>query len=408
VPPAERPGGHPESGVAAVTPEPSAASDQAPYVKRTKRWSLVVLVLIAFVGAAIVAAPVLIAVVLGTVLAVSAQRPFRIVCKALHGRKGLAAALVTAAAGLLVAFVGSGFLVALANELMRLVTHLNEHGSSGSLSAIIGERAAYAIERAGIDTGKLYAWLQREVEAAASFAAASAAVVLRTTSEAFLGFIVALMTMYYMLLEGPGLAHRLERVVPLEPRHTRALLVEARDVAHSAFIGTIATALVQGVIAGIGYAVLGVPQPMLWAAATALASFIPVAGTALVWGPVVVYLLVEGHPARALFMTAWGLIVVMALSDYVIRPRIVGRRGHAHPLLTLIALLGGIEVFGLAGIIIAPIVMSLFVAAFRLYEREVTAGAVPGTRPPSERVGQGRLCEGTSEAGTSLCEVGPA
>ena len=86
-------------------------------------------------------------------------------------------------------------------------------------------------------------------------------------------------------------------------------------------------------------------------------------------------------------------------------------RGHAHPLLTLIALLGGIEVFGLAGIIIAPIVMSLFVAAFRLYEREVTAGAVPGTLPPEERVGEGdqsRLCEGTSEAGTSPCEVGPA
>ena len=61
----------------------------------------------------------------------------------------------------------------------------------------------------------------------------------------------------------------------------------------------------------------------------------------------------------------------MALADYVIRPRIVGGHGHGHPLLTLVALLGGIEVFGLAGLIIAPIVMSVSVAAFRLYEREM-------------------------------------
>ena len=80
---------------------------------------------------------------------------------------------------------------------------------------------------------------------------------------------------------------------------------------------------------------------------------------------------------RAVLLAAWGILIVTSLADYVIRPRIVGARGHGHPLLTLIALLGGIEVFGLAGLIIAPIVMSVFVAAFRLYEREVRTGALP-------------------------------
>jgi predicted PurR-regulated permease PerM len=70
-------------------------------------------------------------------------------------------------------------------------------------------------------------------------------------------------------------------------------------------------------------------------------------------------------------MVIWGIFAVTMLADYVIRPRIVGSHGHSHPLLTLISLLGGIEVFGLAGLVIAPMVMSLFVAALRLYEREV-------------------------------------
>jgi predicted PurR-regulated permease PerM len=85
----------------------------------------------------------------------------------------------------------------------------------------------------------------------------------------------------------------------------------------------------------------------------------------------------EGHPVRAVLLVVWGVLIVTSLADYVIRPRIVGSRGHGHPLLTLIALLGGIEVFGLAGLIVGPINMSIFVAAFRLYEREVKAGIVP-------------------------------
>ena len=344
-------------------------------------FALVGVVTAAFIAAAVVASPLWIAIALGGVTAISAHRPYRFLRRKLGGRSSWAAGIVTLVAGLLLAVVGSSIVIALTNELMKLVAHLNAHGASGSLEALIGQRPTEAIERVGIDTTKLYAWAQRELSAAASFAASMAAVVVRTTSEALLGLVVALLTMYYVLLEGPELARRIERIAPLEPRHTRALLVEAREVARTAFIGTIATAIVQGLLGGIGYAMLGVPQPVLWAVATALASFLPVIGTLIVWVPISGYLLVEGHPVRAIILVAYGILVITSLADYVIRPRIVGGRGHGHPLLTLIALLGGIEVFGLAGLIIAPIIMSVFVAAFRLYEREVRTGGLLGAKP---------------------------
>ena len=365
----------------ATTPSttvPPGLSEAAPYVPKTRKWALVGVVVASFIAAAAVAAPLWIAIVLGGVMAISAYRPYRILRGKLGRRASWAAGIVTLVAGLLLAFVGSSVLVALTNELMKLVAHLGAQGEAGSLAALIGQRPTEAIERLGLDTTKLYAWAQRQLEAAASFAATTAAVVVRTTSEALLGLVVALLTMYYMLVEGEGLARRIERIAPLEPRHTRALLVEAREVARTAFIGTIATAVVQGVLAGIGYAVLGVPQPVLWAAATGLASFLPIIGTLIVWIPVSGYLLVEGHPVRAIILLAYGILVITSLADYVIRPRIVGS-GHGHPLLTLIALLGGIEVFGLAGLIIAPIIMSVFVAAFRLYEREVRTGGLLAT-----------------------------
>jgi predicted PurR-regulated permease PerM len=83
-----------------------------------------------------------------------------------------------------------------------------------------------------------------------------------------------------------------------------------------------------------------------------------------------VWLLTTGHVVRALLLTAWCLLLVMAANDYVIRPRLVGRGGEAHPLLMLVALLGGISVFGIAGVIVGPVIMALFVASAKIYERE--------------------------------------
>ena len=123
-------------------------------------------------------------------------------------------------------------------------------------------------------------------------------------------------------------------------------------------------------MAGLGFAVFGVPHPATGGALLALTSFIPVIGTLLVWVPAAVWLLASGHLARALLLTAYCLVILMAGNDYVVRPRLVGSAEDTHPLLTLVALIGGISVFGVAGVIVGPVTLSLFVASARIYERE--------------------------------------
>jgi predicted PurR-regulated permease PerM len=359
-----------------ATTQPSSPSVSA-YVPRTRRWALVAVVLGSFAAAAWVAHPLWVAILLGVVMAVSVHRPYQALLARIGERRATwAAAIVTLGSGVLVGVAGTLVLITLSNELMRLVAHIDAHGNAGSLAGLIGERGAAGVRDLGIDTERVYAWMRRELEAAASYMATLAAIVVRTASYAILALIVSLLTMYHVLLEGPGLARRIERIAPLEPRHTRSLILEAREVGRDAFLGTLATSAIQGCLAGIGYAVLGVPQPVTWAVATALASFLPLIGTLVVWIPISIFLVLDGHPVRAIMLVSWGVLVVTSLADYVIRPRIVGARGHSHPLLTLIALLGGLEVFGLAGLIIAPIVMSVFVAAFRIYEREVRASSL--------------------------------
>lgn len=371
-----------ESQESERSPIPSQQSPTLPnaasYVPRTRKWALVLVVLASFAAAAWVAHPLWIPILLGLVMAVSARRPYEAVLVKLGAKRSAwSAGIVTLGFGVLVATIGTLVLFTLTNELMKLVTHLNDQGSHGTLTGLIGERGAEAVTKLGLDQQRIYEWAKKELEAAASYMATLAAIVIRTTSYAMLGLVVALMTMYYALLEGPRVARRIERIAPLEPRHTRALIHEAREVGRDAFLGTVATAFIQGILGGIGYAALGVPQPVTWAVATALTSFLPVIGTLIVWVPMSAWLIVEGHPVKGVFLIVYGVVIITSLADYVIRPRIVGVRGHGHPLLTLIALLGGIEVFGLAGLIVAPIAMSVFVAAFRIYEREVKAGALP-------------------------------
>jgi predicted PurR-regulated permease PerM len=135
---------------------------------------------------------------------------------------------------------------------------------------------------------------------------------------------------------------------------------------------------VQGVLASIGFAIGGVPEPVTWSVLLAIASFIPVIGTALVWFPAGLYLITTGHVAWGVFEWVWGLLAVMAATDYVVRPRLVGKNGHTHPLLTLISLVGGVLAFGLPGLVAGPLIVSLFAATLRIYEGHVASQAPHG------------------------------
>jgi predicted PurR-regulated permease PerM len=229
------------------------------------------------------------------------------------------------------------------------------------------------LDAVGLHRGVVIARVRDELGRLANVAAQAAGVVVQASAGVLLTVVVSLWTMFYVLVDWPRIARRLERLLPLDPRHTRALVDEFRDVGRRAFVGTLVSAVYQGTLAAIGFALTNVPQPIACGGLLAIFSFIPVAGTLLVWVPAAVWLLTSGHAVRALFLAVWNLVLVMAANDYVIRPRLVGRHGDAHPFLMLVSLLGGISVFGIAGVIVGPVTMSLFVASARIYERERTA-----------------------------------
>lgn len=206
---------------------------------------------------------------------------------------------------------------------------------------------------------------------AASKLTVAVAAVAGATFDVVLTLFFTTMTAFFVLRYWAELLERAERMLPLHPMHTRVVLAEFQKVGREVFIGTMLTGLIQGVLAGVGYAIARVPEAALLGALTAMCSLVPAVGTLLVWVPVGVGLIATGHLAAGIFELAWGALVVSVVSDYVIRPRLVGGRGHVPTLLTFISLFGGVRVFGLLGLILGPVIASVALAMLRTYDREL-------------------------------------
>lgn len=273
-------------------------------------------------------------------------------------------ALAGAATTLMWLFVAKG--VSLARELLAI---LGPGGTGDRLLEWVGARTA----RIGITPDELTRRARALAEAAAARTASVAESLLGALASGLLGAFFAMLTMHFMLRHWETVSIRAQETFPLRPDYTRALLVEFRRVGRTALMGTIVTGLAQGGLATIGYFIAGVPEPLFFGAATAVASLVPAVGTMLVWVPAGVVLIVMGHPGRGILELVWGGLFVVALSDYVIRPRLVGGESEVPSLVTFAALFGGVEVFGLKGLIVGPVLMSIAVAVLRLYASETRA-----------------------------------
>jgi predicted PurR-regulated permease PerM len=260
-------------------------------------------------------------------------------------------------------------------------TLVAELGPGGALTARFQSLPGY-LSKLGFSPDEVTEKLRDAGANLASRATAVAAALASATASSLLGLFFTALTMHLVLRNWGSMASELEVLSPLRPEYTRALLEEFRRVGRTTLLGTVVTGLAQGLFATIGFWITGVPQPLFFGIATALASLIPAVGTIIVWLPAGIFLIATGHPAGGIIELVWASALVIGACDYVIRPRLVG--DEAVPaLVTFIALFGGVEVFGLGGLIVGPVLMSLAIATLRIYEREREVG--PHSARPRKR-----------------------
>lgn len=199
-------------------------------------------------------------------------------------------------------------------------------------------------------------------------------------------FLVALSVMLYltffMLRDGESLARRVSEAAPLRWQAREALVQQFVVVVRAMIKGSIVVAIVQGLIGGLVFWMLGISGALLWGVMMGFFSLLPAIGTGLVWVPVALYLVVSGALLKAAILIFSGLFII-GLVDNLLRPALVGRETRIPDYVVLISTLGGIELFGFSGLIVGPMIAALFISVWNIAGRMRVPSPEPaGTGAP--------------------------
>jgi predicted PurR-regulated permease PerM len=186
---------------------------------------------------------------------------------------------------------------------------------------------------------------------------------------AIINLVIALFGLYFLLVAPPRSWTRVTRYLPFSAKGVEMLRQRFYRVTEATLFGTALVAVLQGGIVGVGFAVVGLPDATLWGVITAIASVLPVLGSALVWFPAVLVLLVEGRFGGAVVLTILGAGVASNI-DNVARLAVNRRVSGLHPMLTLVGAFAGVRLLGIAGVLLGPLALSYFFELARLYEDE--------------------------------------
>ncbi len=202
------------------------------------------------------------------------------------------------------------------------------------------------------------------------------AATLRQLFKFILNMVVLVLVLFFFFRDGDRIIQRIIELVPME-KANKQLIVTRLDRTLVAIVrGAFATASVQGLLAGIGLAVAGVPFSLLLGFLSALLSLVPFVGASLIWAPASVYLLLNDHTVAGIGLIMWGLFIV-GLVDNFLRPWVVGQHAQLPVLLLLVGILGGLQVYGLIGVLISPLVVATVLVFAQIYHDQYLLKQLP-------------------------------
>jgi predicted PurR-regulated permease PerM len=297
--------------------------------------------------------------------------------KKLRGKSGYSAGILTGLTPFLIIAPVVGFGLVFAQQVTLLIDYLRQR-QFGDYQALLQKLEALPL------VGRVLGWFGADVSAtieqvegwliggaqnllrgAAAVGGSLAIGVVGT----LVSFFLMLFLLFFFLRDGHSMLMHMMRLVPMNAERRGRLLHYLSDVSMAVIFGHALTAVIQGSLVGIGFAIAGLPSPVVFAVFAAIAAFIPAAGTGFVLVPAVIYLGVTGQWGWAVFMGVWTALV--GTSDNVLRPYLTRQRASVSTLTVFVGVIGGVAAFGFIGSLIGPVVLALIVALLRFGEQEV-------------------------------------
>ncbi len=192
--------------------------------------------------------------------------------------------------------------------------------------------------------------------------------------------LIAFFLLFYFFRDQSRFVRAMEHLIPLSKKETDQALQRVAEMLHATIYGTLAVAAIQGTLGGLMFWWLGLPSPLLWGVVMGMLAIVPVLGAFVVWVPAAIYLALSGDVGKAVILTVWGAVVI-GFIDNLLYPLFVGQRAQLHTVPVFIAIMGGLAMFGSAGMIVGPVILVF------------TVGLLHAWRERMDRDSQARISE---------------
>ncbi|HEV3179866.1 MAG TPA: AI-2E family transporter [Steroidobacteraceae bacterium] len=293
----------------------------------------------------------------------------------LKGRRALSAGILTALTPFFVLAPLSVLGVVFAGQVTRLITYLRgvafpsyaELVDRLSQYPLIGRAVGWVRENAAVSAADVQGWVTDNLQTVLKSAATMGGSVALGIFGTLVGFFMMLFMLYFFLRDGPRMIEGLTRVIPAERGRRAQLLKYLGDVTRAVVFGSATTALAQGIFVGVGFAIVGLPSPVVFGVLAMIAAFLP-AGAAVVLIPAVAALAFSGRWGAAIFLACWT--GALSILENILRPLLTAHQAEVSPLAIFVGAIGGVAAFGVLGLIIGPVLLSFAVALVRFAAQE--------------------------------------
>lgn len=289
----------------------------------------------------------------------------------LGGRAALSAALLTVLVFLVVIGPLTGLGAAFAQQATDLAKYVQEFvvehkpATASDLAElpVLGPAIDWLQDNAGVSLAQIQAWAIEGAQAVLKSAASLGRAAFLGALGTVVGFALMMFILFFAIRDGRGWMETARDLVPMSATERARLFQHLASVTRAMVYGSGITALVQGTLIGIGFAIVGLPSPVVFGVLAALAALIPMVGTPVVWVPATIALAAQDRWGAALFMLLWGVFVTTI--DNFLRPWLVSGRADVGTLTVFLGVLGGVSAFGPIGVILGPLVLATAIALAR-------------------------------------------
>jgi predicted PurR-regulated permease PerM len=368
-----------------ASPQQDTANTAAPYSSAPAapvRWMddrqrlaytvLLILIAGAFYAAYIIFSPFLKAIFLAFVLAIAFAPLHRWMTRQI--RNANTAALVTTSVVMLLIVVPFILVsIRVFGEAASLYSSLSQQWRSGtawynSLHGV-SEALQRAAERTGIPVQQLKSAITGRAQMFGAWLVGMATWAARGAVQQLVTAALVFLVLFFLLRDRKEFRRGLFGLMPLPPKRVLELTKTVHQSIVANIYGMFAVGLIQGILTAFGFWITGLRAPLLWGVMAMIFSFVPLVGPILIWLPGAIVLAMLGETGKAIGLFLWGAIAISG-ADYVVRPRVAGGRDNTNKLLVMLSFLGGVKAFGVIGIFVGPVVLSLIIALLRIFREE--------------------------------------